>query len=477
MKSIRNDFLITFLTTNGMMVVNFVGSVCIARLLTPHEIGLFSVSYVFAGLLRTLREMGIPTYIVQEPELTRDRISSAFGLSLVLAALTAGVLAGSAPWAAAFYREPGIKDAFYVIALSFLIVPFGAVSQAILVRESHFREIGIINIGSTIAQNVAGVVFAVIGMSYMSLAWSSLVGIATTIMLTLTYRPANLPWKPTLREWRRVTAFGTFSSGSSLLAYANSSMADLALGRILGMNSVALFNRAKGLAEILGTLLWRATATVSLPYYASEARQGNKLCSSFVRMSSLYSALTMPLFIVMGLCAKPLILMFFGPQWVESIPLLQILCIASIVGTPASLSVQVMTAIGAVREQFVLDTIGFAIKILAVLACAAFGLKAVAIGFVVSSLFNTLLRMYRLKSAIELTWRDSMAICTPGAQASLAAGSGAAAALLLGDLPSLLAVLACGAGGAIGFALWLGLSRSTTRSDIIDAISATLKRA
>ena len=80
------------------MVVNFVGSVCIARLLTPHEIGLFSVSYVFAGLLRTLREMGIPTYIVQEPELTRDRISSAFGLSLVLAALTAGVLAGSGPF-------------------------------------------------------------------------------------------------------------------------------------------------------------------------------------------------------------------------------------------------------------------------------------------------------------------------------------------------------------------------------------------
>ena len=67
------------------MIVQFVSVMVIARLLTPEEIGIFSISLAVIALAQTLREFGLGAYVVQERELDRARIRSAFGVALVLA--------------------------------------------------------------------------------------------------------------------------------------------------------------------------------------------------------------------------------------------------------------------------------------------------------------------------------------------------------------------------------------------------------
>ena len=66
------------------MIVQFVSVMVIARLLTPEEIGIFSISLAVIALAQTLREFGLGAYVVQERELDRP-IRSAFGVALVLA--------------------------------------------------------------------------------------------------------------------------------------------------------------------------------------------------------------------------------------------------------------------------------------------------------------------------------------------------------------------------------------------------------
>jgi O-antigen/teichoic acid export membrane protein len=409
MPDVRSNFLISLFSSNAILIINFIGSMFLARILTPHEIGVFSVAYVFAGLLRTIREMGIGSYIVQESDLTTLRFRTAFGMSIILAVVTGGVVAALAVPVSTFYREPGIADAMLVIALSFLLVPFGATTQSVLRRDMRFKEMAVINSLSALVQNVAAVLLAWAGLSYMSLAWSSLIGILATIICVLNYRPASLPWLPSLAEWRRVIKFGSYVSGSSLVSYFNASLSDLLLGRLINMEAVALFNRAKSLSELVSGILWRATSSVSLPYFSQAIRDGNPVTPPFLHATTLYSTLSIPICTVLAVIAEPTILLLYGDQWVSSAPLLQILCLTTALGAPATLINQLLTAMGEVKAQFKLDVQYLFFKLVLVLVCAPFGLEAVAWGYCACALMTTVQRLVKLFSLSGMRLREILA--------------------------------------------------------------------
>lgn len=405
MSSVRNGVLIALASSNATMLISFIASLFLARLLTPHEIGIFSVAYVFASLLRTIREMGLGAYIVQETELTDERLRTAFGISILLSVITGTMVAVLAGFAGDFYRETGVTQSILVIALSFFLVPFGATTMSVLRRAMRFKDIAIIDTISALVQSSSAVLLAWIGFSYMSLAWSSLIGIAATVVSTFYYRPSSMPWMPSIREWRRVMSFGAYASGSSLVNFANNSASDLVLGRMLNLESVALFNRANGLSELLSGVIGRAMNTVGLPYFSQQHRDGAPQAPAFIEASTMIAMLSSPIYAVLAILAEPTILFLFGPQWTQSIAVLQILCIAAILRGPALLSNQVMTAAGAVRQQLNLDLQGLLFKFAVVIGCASFGLQAVAWGYCATSVITTTLRLHALNRLIDTNWR------------------------------------------------------------------------
>ena len=461
MPDVRNNFLISMLSSNAILIINFIGSMFLARMLTPYEIGVFSVAYVFAGLLRTIREMGIGSYIVQESELTTLRFRTAFGISILLAVATALIVAAFAIPVGAFYREPGITDALLVIALSFLLVPFGATTQSYLRREMRFKDIAVINSLSTLVQNVAAVLLAWIGLSYMSLAWSSLIGILATILCVLYYRPSTLPWLPSLAEWRRVIKFGSYVSGSLLVSHCNASLGDLLLGRLINMEAVALFNRAKGLSELIVSILWQATNSVSLPFFSQAIREGRPVLPPFLHATTLYYTLSIPICAVLAVMAEPAILLLYGDQWTSSAPLLQILCLATAIGAPATLTNQLLTAMGEVRAQFKLDVQYLILKLVLVLACAPFGLEAIAWGYCASALMSNILRIQKIFHLIGMGMRDVVATYEQSIAPTLLSILGPLTIICL-ELNSLvLTLLFCSLSATTGFVLAIFVTKNT----------------
>lgn len=401
------------------MLIHFVGALFLARLLTPREIGIFSVAYVFAGLFRTLREMGLGAYIVQEPDLTDERFRTVLGLALCVAIATGALLILLAPYVSDFYLEPGMNSVLYVIAASFMLVPFGASSMSFLRRKLKFREIAIADTTGALVQNIIAIVLAWQGHGFMSLAWASLAGIAGTVAVIVYYRPPRLPWLPSLKEWRRVFGFSSFVSGSSLVNHLDQSASDLVLGRALNMESVALLNRANGLTDVLTNIVLRTSNTISLPYLSAQQREGTPLAPGFLHVTAVIAAIAVPFFSVLAIVAEPVILILFGDQWTASAPLLQILCLAAIARVPSLLTNHVMTALAAVKQQLQLDTQALFIKLAAILGCAPFGLQAVAWGFFGSVALTSALRIVALAKHFDIQLKDFWTTVSPSIPLSL----------------------------------------------------------
>ena len=432
------------------MVINFATSIVLARLLTPAEIGIFSVAFVFAGLLRTIRELGIGAYIVQEPDLTEERLRSAFGVAIFVSLLTAGAVAVLAPFVGTFYRESGITSVLLVVAATFVLAPLGSTTLALLRRDMRFKEISIAELFATVIQSIAGVALAWLGFSYMSLAWSSLIGIIASVLIAMYYRPASTPWLPGFAEWRRVWSFCRFASASSLIGNMNGAASDLVLGRMLNMESVALFNRAQSLADLIGPILFRAINAVSLPYFVKAKKDGDDLGELYFRSSALMAAISLPTYCVLGLLAKPIVQLLYGAPWVGSIPILQILCFAAVIRAPIALSTQILTAIGQVKRLFVLDCQALVVKVALAIAAAPFGLQMVAWSFCLSSLLLTLQRVHVTATVLKTrridAWRAVATSFLPSALASVGP-----LALIQTDLSPLVLLPVAGLLAAVGW--------------------------
>src|SRR5690606_10833565 len=112
-----------------------VASMALARLLTPAQIGVFSVAMALLSLIATIRDMGAGQYLVREKDLTPDRIRAVWTVQLGLGTfLGLIVLAGSGPMAA-FYGDPVLRDVMLLLALNYFINPIGSVTYASLMRE------------------------------------------------------------------------------------------------------------------------------------------------------------------------------------------------------------------------------------------------------------------------------------------------------------------------------------------------------
>ncbi len=205
---VRRALALSFLATNAATLISFASAMVIARVLTPAEIGVYSVASALVAVLHQIRSFGIANYLVQEVELTHDRIRTAFGWTLVTSwTLALVVLAASFP-AAAFYGDPGVASVMKVLALNFLLAPFGGIAMALLGREMRFGARAVLEISSALALAGTSIALALRGFAYMSLAWGSLAGIVVGIVVANAYRPAGLPWLPSFRDTRRVIRYG-----------------------------------------------------------------------------------------------------------------------------------------------------------------------------------------------------------------------------------------------------------------------------
>lgn len=383
MSKVRKSIFLSFGQNYFSFMLQFVASIIIARLLTPAEIGIFSVAMVFIGLAHRLRDFGAASYVIQEKDLTPDKIRAAFSMTLITAWVMALAIWLGADYAAEFYRESGIRSVMWVISLNFLLIPFGTIPMAYMQRKMDFEHIALINVSSNTVSTMTSVVLAYMGFSYLALAWGAVVGIVCNIVLAQVWRPENLPLLPGLREIRRVFSFGSLSSLVMILSDISQGAAEMILGRMSGMGVVGYYGRAMGLVSMFDRFVMSALWSVALPHFAEQSRNQGAMKHSLLRSMTYATGLAWPFFACLGFLAEPVITILYGDQWLPSIPLLQLLCIAMMLLSPFLLMSSIMTAIGQMKQNFYLLSAFVPVRILSLLIAAPFGLQAIGISFIV----------------------------------------------------------------------------------------------
>jgi O-antigen/teichoic acid export membrane protein len=346
MMSVRRSLGIVAVTRALVFIASFATVVVVSRLLTPKEIGVFSVSAALLGIAYIFRDFGVAQYLIQVDEVTPLRRRAAFTVTLAISWLLALLLAAVHPFASHFYGDPGVGTVVLLLAVNFLLLPFAAPLRTLLRREMAFGTLARVDLTSQLVASGATVLAALLGASYLSMALGSIAGnVVNVVMLRwLSHLPAL--HRPTRQGLREVLSFGWRASAASLATAAGSGAPDLIFGRTLGLADVALFSRANGLVTMALEQMMQVVMSVYGPAFAKGKRDGQRSDELYASTNSLLLGIMAPLIALLAVLAPALIVGLFGPQWQRAAPLGQWLCLFTLVTAPFMLAPTAMAATG-----------------------------------------------------------------------------------------------------------------------------------
>ncbi|MEQ8396049.1 lipopolysaccharide biosynthesis protein [Thalassobaculum sp.] len=422
--SVRRSAYFSFGTRNAGVLINFVATLVIARLLTPDEIGVFAVSAAFVMISQIIRDSGIGSYIIQERDLTRENLRTAMGVSLLIGAMLGGMIFVLAEPLARFYAEPGVEDVLLILVFSFVLAPVNAVGLALLRRDLAFGTAFWIETTSNLVWSSVAVALAYGGYSYHSMAWASVAATSTICLLFVIVRRELILIRPSLKQWRRVFRFGSIVTLTQLLSQVGVLAPALVLGRVADFSAVAFYNRGNSLTRMFRDTVERGAAVVALPAFSAELRRGAFNKPGYCYATALMTGISWPFFGLIAILAYPIVRILFGDQWDAAVPVVQLLAIAHMIRGPVALAPELTTAQGAVRLGLLREIIVQSARVVIIVLCAFHGVVAVAAGQIAATLLALIVNQTIVNRLVGLTAGELAEACLRSVAVAVATAVG-----------------------------------------------------
>jgi len=329
MADLRRSLVINFISSSGATVLQFIVSILLARILSPSEIGIYSMTLVFVNLAHVFRDFGVTSYLQREPDLTPEKLRSASGVAFATSWTIAAALFLVSGWLGRWFNEPGIVPVMRVLALGFALIPFGSITSALLARNFEAEKQAIVNVTGTISFCVSCLVLGKLGFGAMSMAYANLINIIACSLAYIPLRPKNLPWMPGFQHWRGVAHFGVGSLLSSCVSALNNALPDILLGKLGSARQVGLLSRANSTVTIFTYIAGSTVSYGAVSYLAQAHHRGESLAPILSRATSLLTGVGWTALALTAVLGDSIVMALYGPQWGESVPAILPLAVAA----------------------------------------------------------------------------------------------------------------------------------------------------
>lgn len=388
--SIRRSLSWTLGQQGGMMILQIVNLMIIARLLTPSEIGVFVVAVSVMTMIQALREMGLSNYLIRDPKLNDDTIRAVFGMSIALCVVLAGGLVLLRHVIADWMEAPEIAAVLLLISLAILIFPVEQTASALLRRDMRFGIMARVTLTARFTGIVTSIALALMGLSTMALVWGLMAEVAVRVTQLSLAESRHLRLGPSLRGWRPLMGFGVWTTGASLAGQATVEGNKLLIGAFLGTGPVAIFDRTARIPGMVRRGIFGPLGQVMLPSFSRDLRDGRPIGPKVARLTAITTGIVWPLFAVLAMLSNEIVLLILGPQWGQAAVILPWLLLAQSLLALLPQPDQILVPHGHVRRLMVLRMVQVSASLSIAAVSVQWGLEAFAMARFLNALIFVL---------------------------------------------------------------------------------------
>jgi len=459
MRGVARNFAFGFAEKHLQAAFALASSIILARLLSPAEIGIYSIAAVLTGLAQVFRDLGSGQLLVARRELSVVQQRALLTISIAMGWSLALLLAGLSEPLAAFYRQAELAKVLRILALNFVLVPFSSQVTAMLRREMRAGALLAVAACYCTTQLVVTIGLAASGLGPCALAWGSFAAAFAGFLAAFALQPAGMAWRPGLQGVGALLRPGGLAVAGNAIDEVGVVAPDLVAGKLLGVEEVALLGKAQSVLALFNQAVTSAVSPVIFPLFAKHARDGGDPLQAYISAAACMTALSWPFFLFAGLFSGPIVALLYGHQWQGCVPLIRIMCGAAALYSMFNMGRYLLVATGHIGEQARIDAMAVAGRLAMLVPAGLASLNWLAAALALSLALRSLLVMRSLRKLYGL---QPATLARALRKSALATGAALAPALLVlatarNEALGVSHMLAGAVAGGIGWALaiWL----------------------
>ena len=411
-----------FISNFSMQLFSFVQGIIMARILIPSDYGLIAMVGVFSAVAALLVDSGFASALIRKKTKTDIDYSTVFDINVVMSFIITLILCGVSGLIADFYNQPILSKIVCLNALQIFFGSFISVQGVKMSADLRFREKNIAQIVVRVSTGLVGIVMALTGFGIWSLIYPGFLAIPINMAFYWHYQH----WFPGIRfsgkSFKELFGFGSKLLASGLLDTIYNNIYPIIIGKLFSAKDLGYYTRATGYSNLPSTTVTGILASVAFPVLCDIQGDNERLQGAYRKLLRLSAFVVFPIMIGLAALARPLILVMITAKWEPSVAYLQILCFALMWYPIHALNLNLLQVKGRSDLFLRLEIIKKIIGVSIIFIASSFGVLAMCVGSVISSLLCLFLNTYYTGKYINLSFWYQMKDLIPSLFYSLSMG-------------------------------------------------------
>jgi lipopolysaccharide exporter len=448
-----------FLVTAGRMLGNLIGLagvVVLARWLTPADFGLVALATTILTIMSTLTNVSLSAALVQQRDVTREHLDTAFTLGSLRGVLLAVVACLAAAPIGYFAKEPRLVLLVVLLSPTLIIEGLANPRQAMMLRDLVYWPQMAMQLSQKGMGFIVSIAIALAFRTYWALPLGTLAGQFVSTALSYTI----LPYRPrfTFHHFKDLWRFSLWLTLGQALTTISWRLDSLVIGTFLGRTPLGHYTVGDNIAGLPTREATMPLYATLFPALATLRDSPEQIARAYQRAQTFLTAVALPMGVGTTLVAEPLVHLMLGPGWEPAVLIVQVLATSLAICTLSSLTHSLGMATGNTRLLFRRDWQALLGRVPPVIILMfIYGMPGVLVGRVIGSAIDT---WANLAVASEITGLSMWQQLRANGRSFLAILAMVAAVLVLpkigGDVPqiALRAVVGASVYVAFRFASW-----------------------
>ncbi|MGY5773431.1 lipopolysaccharide biosynthesis protein [Vibrio antiquarius] len=384
------SYIWILLEKSGLMLVRLITVIILARILEPHDFGLFSMVAIIVSLSNVLIDSGLSGAIIQKKNINKEYYHTAFSFNIVVALILSLTIFFSSDFIASFYNEPKLIDIVKVLALTIIIKSFATIHCAKLTKDLVFKNQAIIYIFSSLVSAIIGVFLALKGAGYWALVTIQIIEsflVSTLFFICSDYKPKIYFSKDKFID---LFSFGGRLMVSSLIFTIYQNSVNIVLGRKFGAVELGYYSQSQKINEMyLNTL----TLIIDKAIFPKLSKLSDDLVAfkeMVYKVVPIVALLSFFIFSFVFVSSDWIILCLLGEGWDNSVDILRLLSLSAFGLTIESYSRCFIKSMGEVKVILKQELYKRVLGIILILISSYHGMYTVIYTLLLLSILNAL---------------------------------------------------------------------------------------
>lgn len=300
----------------------------LARLLTPDDFGVVAIATVFINFFNIFTNIGISSAIVQFKGLTRKEINEIYMFTIWSGIILSALFAGSSPFIASYYNDSRLFSITLCLALSLFFSSASIVPNALFLKDKDFRFIAWRTLAIQLITGILSIIAALMGFGLYTLLIQPILSSLLLYLISLKRYPQGFILSSGLSSLKKIWGYSVYQFLFNVMAYFIRNLDKILIGRYISMSGLGYYEKSYRLMSLPVQNLTYVVSPVLHPFLSDYQQSKEKLGKINERIVRFLAFIGFPLSIGLYFCADELILLFFGEQWIASIPAFKILALS-----------------------------------------------------------------------------------------------------------------------------------------------------